>query len=291
MNPLYLAVRYRTPTYWQDWALLVAIVAIALGTVIATALVYYFGIKSRGPRIRGSPLTGTAQVLSLKQTRLTVALNEPVRRMMCNIGLRVEIPGRQPYDVSVQQGFVPWQMDRIQPGRTVPVQVDPANPQNVRIDFTQSITGPPSSAQTVTYRYDPANPQDVPPPIRAAFEDQFKLLNQLKQEMQGSAGGPVSSAGDISASGQRVPGVLMSFAANGDKTDSTYSRPELRDAPLYLLAVELHIPNLAPMTARNIQPVPPAQVPSLALGLQLTCLVDPADPSHRFAVDWDAIAY
>jgi hypothetical protein len=40
------------------------------------------------------------------------------------------------------------------------------------------------------------------------------------------------------------------------------------------LQVELHFPNLAPMTARAIQPVPPAQVPNLAIGLNLDCVVD-----------------
>jgi hypothetical protein len=45
------------------------------------------------------------------------------------------------------------------------------------------------------------------------------------------------------------------------------------------------------MTALNIQPVPPAVVPKLALGLQLTCAVEPADPAKLFAVDWGDFAY
>jgi hypothetical protein len=52
------------------------------------------------------------------------------------------------------------------------------------------------------------------------------------------------------------------------------------------LEVELHFPNLAPVTARAIQPVPLSQVPNLAIGLKLDCVVDPADPSRRFVVDW-----
>jgi len=42
--------------------------------------------------------------------------------------------------------------------------------------------------------------------------------------------------------------------------------------------------------AQNTQPVSLAQVPRLAIGLQLPCAVDPADPSRRFVVDWDRIA-
>ena len=102
----------------------------------------------------------------------------------------------------------------------------------------------------------------------------------------GAGGGHIPGVVELLASGQRVPGVLMSFSARGHNTDSSFSIPELRDAPFYVLTVELHIPNLAPMTARNSQPVPPAVVPKLALGLQLTCAVDAANPAKLFAVDW-----
>jgi hypothetical protein len=106
--------------------------------------------------------------------------------------------------------------------------------------------------------------------------------------------GPVESAANVLASGQRVRGVLKSFADTGTTQRSLGrpgSRPELIDAPRYVLEVALQFPNLAPVTGRNVQPVPLAQVPNLAIGLQLACVVDPADPSHRFVVDWDAIAH
>jgi hypothetical protein len=110
-------------------------------------------------------------------------------------------------------------------------------------------------------------------------------------DRQMAGAGQVLSAAGLLASGQRVPAALKSFAATGTTPRSlgrTPSRPELIDAPHYMLEVELHFPNLAPITARAVQPVPIAHVPSLAIGLSLTCAVDPADPSHRFVVDWDA---
>ena len=61
------------------------------------------------------------------------------KRVECLIGLRVEVPGRQPYDVTVRQDFLPWTMAAIQPGRTVAVEVDSVNPLNVRIDLGQPI--------------------------------------------------------------------------------------------------------------------------------------------------------
>ena len=131
-------------------------------------------------------------------------------------------------------------------------------------------------------------------------DDEYELIRRnlmagtttVRQAQQtpntGGGGGQIPGVVEILASGQRVPGVLMAFSDNGHSTDSSFSRPELRDAPFYVLTVELHIPNLAPMTARNSQPVPPAMVPKLALGLQLTCAVDPANPAKLFAVDWNA---
>src|SRR5262249_34549805 len=102
---------------------------------------------------------------------------------------------------------------------------------------------------------------------------------------------PVISAAALLASGQRVPAVLKSFAATGTTPRSlgrTPSRPELIDAPHYMLEVELHFPNLSPVDARAVQPVPAAEGPNLAIGRKLTCAVDPADPARRFVVDWDS---
>ncbi len=97
------------------------------------------------------------------------------------------------------------------------------------------------------------------------------------------------SAADLLASGQRAPGALKSFAAMGTTPSSLGGTPSVAkflDAPHYLLEVELHVPNLTSITARAIQPVPESQVRALAIGLTLDCVVDPADPSHRFVVDW-----
>ncbi len=105
--------------------------------------------------------------------------------------------------------------------------------------------------------------------------------------------GPVYSAAELLATGQRVTGVLKSFADTGTTARSrgiTPSRPEFLDAPRYTLVIELHFPNLAPMAARTHQSVPPAQVPNLAIGLQLPCAVDPANP-QVCVVDWDAIGH
>jgi hypothetical protein len=57
----------------------------------------------------------------------------------CRIGLKVQVPDRQPYDVQIQQLVEPIRKGALQLGATVEVRVDPANPNNVVIDFSKPI--------------------------------------------------------------------------------------------------------------------------------------------------------
>ncbi|OBI87036.1 hypothetical protein [Mycobacterium asiaticum] len=224
--------------------------------------------RIRKPKFAGPPLAGIAHVRSLESTGTVID-----NRYVCNIGLTVELPGREPYEATVRQAVHPISLASVQPGLIVRVQVDSANPQKVRIE-----SGPPTHPTS-------AGPQ--PPPSAAATAAAY---NQLKQRHGGSSG-RWASAAELLATGQRVPGVLKSFAANGN-TLRTLGRaatamPELLDAPQYVIEMELRFPNLAPVVGRSVQSVPPEHVPHLAIGLELPCAVDPADPSHRFVVDWE----
>ena len=100
---------------------------------------------------------------------------------------------------------------------------------------------------------------------------------------------PIMWGPDLLASGQRVRGVLKSFRATGETMRNqgiTPSRPEFLDYPYYALAVELRLPNRAPVLGGIQQPVPLTEVPNLAIGRELNCAVDPADPANRFIIDW-----
>jgi hypothetical protein len=104
--------------------------------------------------------------------------------------------------------------------------------------------------------------------------------------------GQFESAAELLASGQRVPGILKSFSNTGRTPRSigkTPSRPEFLDDPLFLFDVELQLPDRSPVRGRSLQRVPRADVPNLAVGRQLMCVVDPAKPARRFVVDWGDI--
>jgi hypothetical protein len=235
-------------------------------TVGTAAIPLTFWWMFRKPKFRGHAVVGTAQVLSLRQIG-SMMQNSLVPQIMCRIGLHVQVPGSEPYDVKIWTGWAPWAMDGIQPGRTVGVEVDSADPKKIRIGSPSAVGMGPSVMKVAT----PGDPAG------------------LVRDQMGA--GVVRSAADLLASGQRVPGALKSFAPTGDTARSlgrTPSRPELADAPYYRFVIELHFPNLAPIDARTLQPVPLDQVPNLSIGLALPCAVDPANP-QACVVDWDAI--
>jgi hypothetical protein len=97
------------------------------------------------------------------------------------------------------------------------------------------------------------------------------------------------SAVELRTSGQRVRGVLKWFKATGETMRNrgvTPSLPEFLDYPYYALVVELLLPDRAPVLGRVKQPIPFTEVPNLAIGRELNCAVDLADPSYRFVVLW-----
>jgi hypothetical protein len=59
------------------------------------------------------------------------------RQVRCQIAVRVQLPGRPPYDATILQLVDTSAMPNLQPGVTVVVAADSANPQNVRIDVTR----------------------------------------------------------------------------------------------------------------------------------------------------------
>jgi hypothetical protein len=282
MDPAYLA--YETNPSGGE--LIVFCLVIGFMVIGVAGFIAFMVRLGRDPKIKGPALTGTAQVLTVARRGFAVG-NYPARSAL-RIGLRVEIPGRQPYDVTIQQAFVPWAIPEV--GMTVPVEVEAANPQNVRIDLsrpmTQNVRINLSGSPNVTV--DPTNPQK----IRINLGQPATVAQQAEAYRENPRSVPEVSAADLLASGQRVPAALKSFAVTGTTLRSlgrTSSWPELIDAPQYMLEVELHFPNLTPVTGRAVQPVPPAQVPNLAIGMELVCAVDHADPSHRFVVDWGDI--
>lgn len=118
--------------------------------------------------------------------------------------------------------------------------------------------------------------------------------NRFKQTY-GNDSGQWASVAELLASGRRVHGTLVSFAATGNTLRAlgrtAAAKPELLDAPQYIIAVEFRLRESGRVIGRNVQSIPVDQVPRLAVGLQLPCAVDTSDLAHRFVVDWDRITF
>jgi hypothetical protein len=110
-------------------------VVIAIAAMIAViAIAIIMDRRRRNPRIRGPALMGTGRILSVEQ------IGGGDHSVALRIELRVEVGGRQPYDVTVKREVEHIHLARVQTGATFPVRVDETNPQKTGIDFSQSIT-------------------------------------------------------------------------------------------------------------------------------------------------------
>jgi hypothetical protein len=104
------------------------------------------GRRKRAPEFKGPVLTGTAQVQYVRAD-----VNSWSIPPVCWIALRVQVPGREPYDAQIKQQ-VPKEVYRVlrRGGGTVAVQVDSTNPLYVWVDFTQPM---PSANGFATVRW------------------------------------------------------------------------------------------------------------------------------------------
>jgi|GEM_PF-6779638 len=75
-----------------------------------------------------SSVEGTAQIVSSEWLGRVVNLEYVYR-----VALQVQLPGRAPYEATVEQGFDPMRAAALQPGNAVAVRVAADNPSYVRI--------------------------------------------------------------------------------------------------------------------------------------------------------------
>lgn len=280
----------------SEIVVIVVIVAIFVIAIAFTGLILLFVFKLLrsvgivGPRIKGPALTGTARVLSVKSNWSYSERSFLPQGNISKIALRVQVPDREPYDVTVTQRIALTATAAIQPGSVVPVLIDSTNPQTVRIDFSQPIMPMGAGSSNVEV----LDLRQGVPGGGAAIANQIRAA--LAGRLQAGSGGvqfDAASAADLLASGQRVQGVLKSFADTGNTPRSlgqVPSSPEIMDDPLYVFDVALQFPNLPPIDGQAVQRVPRTHVPNLAIGLPLVCAVDHANPGN-FVVDWGHTAH
>jgi hypothetical protein len=83
-------------------------------------------------RLRRVGVSGMARV-----RRATEAGTSPVGEAVVDVELTVEVGGRAPYEVRQRTAVPRRRLDRLRAGRSVPVLVDPQDPQRLVVEWVQ----------------------------------------------------------------------------------------------------------------------------------------------------------
>lgn len=132
MSPAYLAtVGDFARSYPKAVWLLLGVAALMIWVVVETVVVPAWSRR----KIRGPTLIGTVRAVPVKDTPSGGSDDDTPWYLL---RLRVEVPGREPYDLPVRRRFFLWA--RPAECDEWPVQVAANNPRRVRIDFSQPVT-------------------------------------------------------------------------------------------------------------------------------------------------------
>ena len=231
--------------------------------IIFTLVGYYF-VRSSGAqsnKILQQGIPGTATILGMASTNMYIN-EQPVAKLT----LSIQLPGRAPYTVEKREVIPLLALGMMAPGRSLPVAVDPADPQKVVIDW---------SGQTQNRMADPgATGMGVTPTISGGMPAPNTLSSMgstpTPNTLSGAAGGiglgvmaggaaPAGSTGmdfNWDASGQPIAG--QTAAVIGAVRSGAL--PTIKGSAAQLLATGTHgtavITTAQPMgkTVRDINP-------------------------------------
>jgi hypothetical protein len=139
-----------------------------VGTILSAIGVFMWLGQRRDARIRREGIAGTAQIMDIGETNMTV--ND---RPVLDLTLQVTVPGRSSYSTK-KRITMPWSaMGRLVVGGTVPVMVDRVDPDQVVVDWasapamgftigTPVTFGSPGLPASVAFGAPPPPP---PPPV------------------------------------------------------------------------------------------------------------------------------
>lgn len=201
-------------------------------------------------RTRGRP--GTARVVGIGDTGVTVN-NDPVAKFTLDVTVGDAIP----YRVEIRQLVSRVAIGAFQPGATVPVLVDPDDPQQVAIDFSADM--PASTA-----------------------------LPSVPNKLEGAK---VGSAAELLASGKEGKAVITAMQDMGDISDlglQESSAPGADDR-VFLIQLEVKLPGRDPYTATIGHRVPEHLVGKVGPRTEVVVAVGRGD-DQEVAIDWASIA-
>jgi hypothetical protein len=117
--------------FMHEGAPIIALTLIPMGVIFTAVGWYTTRAVGRHDQLIAQGLPGMATISSAAETG--VYINE---RPMIKLTMTVQVPGRPPYTVEHREVIPLVALGMITPGSTLPVAVDPTNPQKLAIDWS-----------------------------------------------------------------------------------------------------------------------------------------------------------
>jgi hypothetical protein len=298
--------------------------------IFFTGVIFFFSGKRVGQFSMGTPgfmrsgagLPGQATVLGMQETGVTMTgFGAGPEAAMLGFELLVQLPGRDPYQVSIKQQVPRMLLGAVLPGSVVSVAADPNDLSKVRIDFTTAprpaamggvggvipgvAGGMPGAAPGYVAPMaqpgmaqpgmpQPGMPQpEMPQPGMAQPGMAQPGMAQPGMARPGMAQPQTvitgtGSAADLLATGQRGTASVTMYQPLGTPRSLgvTPSNPAYLDDPVYMFVLTVQLPGQQPFQAQMGHRVPPQLESTLRQGMTLNVAIDPANPTQSVAIDW-----
>lgn len=273
--------------YAGDGMRLTAMILGATGVVLLVVGLLWMRGAAKKDRISTTGVAGTGQIMGLTQTGMLVNQQPQVE-----LDLLVTIPGRSPYRAKVKEIVPLIMLNRLQ--GTLPVRVDPAEPEAVVIQWDQPNPGMGSAA---------VDPNDAAAMGSGSGSASDETLGQVAAAMAsiGAGGAPASAAagaapvfGEAAQAGYTIEQLRAYLRANGisgtariDRLDD--SGQTVGDERLFTMTTTISLPGRPPFTTSpSAAMVPLEKVGRVAVGVSLPVKVAP-DNDDLLMFEWDRI--
>ena len=271
-----------------------------VGVILVVIGLLWMRSAAKKDRISATGVAGTGQIMSLGQTGMTVNDQPQVE-----LDLLVTIPGRSPYRAKVKEIVPLIMLNRLQ--GTLPVRVDPADPETIVVQWDQPNVGLDALAGfdlgeiarngTVLYAAGggPGGPGGGGPGgFGGPGSDTDETLGRVAAAMAAAGGGAAPVFGQAAQAGYTVEELRAWLRANGiagtariDRLDD--SGQTVGDERLFTMTATVSVAGWAPfVTGPSAAMVPLEKVGRVAVGVALPVRVAP-DNRNMLMFEWDRI--
>lgn len=266
-------------------AVVVAIVAVSVAIPLVVVFFAVRSMRRATGRIRNA-VAGSAVVQSIAETGTTITTpsigpDAPVYR----IGLVVSPPAGSPYPVETTQAVPRIHVPFFRPGMAVPVDIDPKDPEVVKVSWERlgggglpGVTGVAGGEGGPNLRFVDNRPVD-------GVDDVMQAVRS------GSIPTHKASAAALLATGTRGTAEVTTAMPLGKRARDVFPDidPSMADDPLWLFTVAVQVPGEASFPAVFGHRVPVARVSAVGPGMIVPVAVNLADRNNQVAIDWDAL--